>query len=339
MSTTFTQIINQDKLIRNNFSKLDQILQEEQNKNWFGIAPENSSGRKSYSIKDNNHFSYANLIDPMADVREDIVKGTLEIFRNEKKIKVLDLQKFICSVDGKDVVVKNLAYLESELSSSMPNIGIGFISNMQNIGHYFAIILFKTESKITAHIYDPMMFENKGKIYEFNGVAAFQGAYAKEIQENKLLISDLSKYCFDVNNEKRCIQYYFDADACHIYSLYFLFMFASQINPNKKISRFLCFLNVPSIMDISWEEQTVSRASVIPGQNAQKARANASANASASAIVNSNVLKFKVIMVYFCGNLHKELWKSMEKCFYDRYLKKRLFSLMTVTNALESKLQ
>jgi hypothetical protein len=198
-------------------------------------------------------------------------------------------------------------------------------------------VIFKDiKDGIKAYIYDPMMYEKASKTYEYNGVIAFQYAYADAIASKKLTIEDLSKYCFitpDENKEKRCIQYYFDAQACHIYSLYFIFMFVAKMKKTKKTSNLMCFFHKPDepyTLKIQWDNQ-VQNCQIVPTiENAKKSRDH----------TNITSLKFRIVMVYFCANLHKVIWSSViESCFYQKYFGVHLKPLFIVWDHLENLIQ
>ena len=75
-----------------------------------------------------------------------------------------------------------------QLKVGIPNIGIGYVTDAVQIGHFFAMIIFKDASGVTACIYDPIMYKKQGYAYEYNGVFTFQTCF------KKIKIVDLSKY-------------------------------------------------------------------------------------------------------------------------------------------------
>ena len=251
MEYTASEIINRDLALKTNYSteiSIDKKYAKPSCTSSTSNQVPNCSYINNCTVNDincKNGYLFKNLIDPHPLYREFLVEDGLKcLAQNEKGINVLkDYIEFTYSAAGYELSgSRPLNLLIRNMNLNTITFGIGRIIDDGSLGHYFAFILFpKTEKIALSHyhyyhhisryrtiiIYDPMTSDK----YTTTGYNAFLGVKQQILEKLsetncRLIIKDLSSLCFLKNGtmKRRCIQHYFNANACHIYSLYFLFM-------------------------------------------------------------------------------------------------------------------
>ena len=112
--------------------------------------------------------------------------------------------------------------------------------------------------------------------------------------------------------------------------MYFLFQFVNNIlkKPAKCFNFFECFRKEQSSLEkIQWGSIIGDETQIIT--NVSVARVHA----------NINSFTFRVVMVYFCANLHKTIWQSIENSRnYKAFLAPLLSALYRVQSSLQTKI-